>query len=59
MWQVEEISAFESLPPADQLWLIALGVEDNGGPAEYVVALRDLAERLEELGWWIRGESSE
>ena len=32
---------------------IALAVEENGGPAEYVRSLRRLAERLDELGWWL------
>jgi len=39
--------------PAEQLWVIALAVEENGGPVEYVSALRHMAERLEELGWWL------
>lgn len=57
MWDIEEIPDFEHLPPADQLWIIALGVEENGGPTDYVAALRALAERLEELGWWVGGEA--
>jgi hypothetical protein len=47
------------LHPADQLWLIALAVEENGGPAEYVLALRRVAERLEQIGWWISEEATE
>lgn len=53
MWTVEHIPDFKQLPPADQLWLIALAVEDNGGPAEYVRVLRNSADRLDELGWWL------
>jgi hypothetical protein len=51
MWDIEQLHNFEHLPPADQLWLIALAVEENGGPAEYVLTLRRLAERLDEVGW--------
>ncbi len=57
MWTIEEIPGFEQLPPADQLWLIALAVEENGGPAEYVQSLRSVAERLDELGWWVAADS--
>lgn len=57
MWDVERIPEFERLAPGDQLWLIALAIKENGGPAEYVAALRELAERLEELGWWLCGHA--
>jgi hypothetical protein len=50
MWIVEPIEAFDWLLPTNQFWLIALAVEENGGPAEYAHALRTLAEHLDELG---------
>jgi hypothetical protein len=53
MWVLEELPNFEMVPPADQLWLIALAVEENGGPTEYVRALRSIAEHVEEFGWWL------
>jgi hypothetical protein len=28
-------------------------MEENGGPAAYVVALRAVADRLEDVGWWL------
>ena len=46
-------SHLRALIPAEQLWVIALAVKENGGPTEYVSALRHMAERLEELGWWL------
>lgn len=42
-----------TLTPAERLWVVALTIEENGGPADYVLSLRDLAERLEALGWWL------
>jgi hypothetical protein len=56
MWIVDELPDFEQLPPADQLWLIAQAVEENGGPAEYVLAMRNMATCLEELGWWLENK---
>jgi hypothetical protein len=53
MWTIEDLPGFEQLAPADQLWIIALAIEENGGPAEYVRALRKSADRLDELGWWL------
>lgn len=53
MWTVEDIPYFEQLPPADQLWLIALAVEENGGPTEYVRALRLIADQLDALRAWL------
>ena len=41
------------LPPADCLWVIALHIEEAGGPSNHVLALRRIAERLDDLGWWI------
>jgi hypothetical protein len=46
--------AIDVLPPQDQLWIIAQAVEENGGPSDYVGVLRQLAERLEDTGWWLR-----
>ena len=42
-----------ALAPPEQLWVIAQAVEENGGPAAYVAALRAVGERLEEMGWWL------
>jgi hypothetical protein len=58
VWECDELPMFNQLPPADQVWLIALAVEENGGPAQYVRALRSLADQLEEFGWWASGERS-
>ncbi len=53
MWIMDSELDLTSLTPAERLWLIALALEENGGPADYVLALRELAERLEALGWWL------
>ena len=42
-----------SLTPAEQLWITVQGIEENGWPAVYVFSLRVLADRLEEVGWWL------
>jgi hypothetical protein len=54
MWILEPDLAIDVLPPSDQLWVIAQAVEENGGPRDYVGALRQLAERLEDTSWWLR-----
>ena len=54
MWTLEEDLAIDVLYPPDQLWIIAQAVEENGGPRDYVGALRQLAERLEDTSWWLR-----
>jgi hypothetical protein len=41
------------LPPADCLWVIALHIAEAGAPSNHVLALRRIAERLDDLGWWI------
>jgi hypothetical protein len=53
MWDTEDLPSVAEVPPADQLWIIALAAEEAGGPPEHVLALRQLAEQLEELGWWL------
>ena len=53
MWNTVGLPEIEQLPKADQLWIIALAVEANGGPSDYVGALRAVAQRLQEMGWWI------
>jgi len=53
MWTPEPDLDLDNLPPADQLWIIALAIEEAGGPSEYVLALRKVAEHLEEVGWWL------
>jgi hypothetical protein len=53
MWDIEGLPAMVDCSPADRLWIIALALEEAGGPADHVRALRDLAECLEELGWWL------
>ena len=52
MW-IMEIPDPLDLTPADQLWVIAQAMEENGGPAAYLAALRAVADRLEEVGWWL------
>jgi hypothetical protein len=52
MWGVELVK-LGLLRPAEQLWIIAQAVEENGGPQDYVLALRTVADRLEEVGWWL------
>ena len=42
------------LTPPEQLWVIAQAVEENGGPRDYVLGLRHLAERLEGMHWWLQ-----
>jgi hypothetical protein len=54
MWILEPDLAIDVLSPPDQLWVIAQAVEENGGPRDYAAALRQLAERLEDTGWWLR-----
>jgi type II secretory pathway component PulJ len=39
--------------PPDQLWLVALYLEENGAPQHYILAVRRIAEQLEQLGWWL------
>ncbi|MCI0624178.1 MAG: hypothetical protein L0387_21435 [Acidobacteria bacterium] len=41
------------LTPPERIWVIALALEEAGAPAEHVLALREVAERLEDLGWWL------
>ena len=55
MWTIEEIPGLDQLPPADQLWIIALAVGENARAPEYINALRLSAERLEDLGCWVSG----
>jgi len=52
MW-ILEVPDIGLLMPAEQLWIIAQAVEENGGPAAYLAALRSIAARLEDLGWWL------
>jgi hypothetical protein len=52
MWDVE-LPVLGALTPSEQLWVIAQALVENGGPPSYALALRRLAERLEELGWWL------
>jgi hypothetical protein len=52
MWNLD-VPELDALPAAGQLWVIAQAVEENGGPRSYAESLRRLAERLEELGWWL------
>jgi len=54
MWALEEHLGLESLTPPEQLWIIAQAVEENGGPRDYVLVLRHLAERLEDMRWWLQ-----
>jgi len=54
MWRIDADLDLGALTPAEQLWVIALACEENGAPAAYYLALRKLAEHLEELGWWLR-----
>lgn len=42
------------LGPADCLGSIALDLEETGSWVDYVLALREIADRLEDLGWWLR-----
>ena len=58
MWSVE-LEGLVGLTPAEQLWVIAQVMEENGGPAAYVAALRGIAARLEEVGWWLAEPSKE
>ena len=53
MWILEPDLAIDALPRPDQLWIIAQAVEENGGPRDYVRVLRQLAEHLEDAGWWL------
>ena len=39
------------LRPADQLWLVASALEEEGGRRELVRALRTMASQLEEIEW--------
>lgn len=57
MW-ILDVPELRGLTPAEQLWFVAHAVEENGGPRKYVQVLRRLAERLQELGWWLQ-ESNE
>jgi hypothetical protein len=43
----------DGLAPTEQLWVIALAMEENGAPLAYIAVLWALADRLEELGWWL------
>jgi hypothetical protein len=52
MWNLD-LPELGGLTPAEQLWVLAQAVEENGGPPDYVLALRRLAERFEDLGWWL------
>lgn len=54
MWSHEDLDDLGALSPTEQLWVIALAVEDTGGPSSCVDALRMLACRLEDVGWWLR-----
>ena len=47
---LEEHLMVSALAPPDQLWVIAQAVEENGGPAGYVAAVRAVADRLGEMG---------
>jgi hypothetical protein len=53
MWILDEQLIMSALTPPEQLWIIAQAVDENGGPAAYVAALRAVADRLEEVGWWL------
>ena len=44
MWDVE-FPELGALTPAEQLWVIAQAVEENGGPPSYALALRRSGER--------------
>jgi hypothetical protein len=50
MWHVGPELDLATLTPGELLWLVALGVEENGGPTAYVLALRALADQLEGMG---------
>jgi hypothetical protein len=52
MWRVE-LEHLGGLTPAEQLWVIAQAVEENGGPPAYAASLRSVADRLEGLSWWL------
>ena len=52
MWMLEVLD-LTPLSPTEQLWVIAQAIENHGGSRGYVSALRALAERLEDLGWWL------
>jgi hypothetical protein len=52
MWNLDVLD-IGPLAPAEQLWIIARAVEENGGPDAYVAALRALAAGLEEASWWL------
>jgi hypothetical protein len=53
MWRAE-IAELRSLIPAAQLWVIAQPFEENRGPPPaYAARLRDLADRLEALEYWL------
>jgi hypothetical protein len=43
----------DALAPAELLWIVALSIEENGGPACQVFAVRQLAASLQDLGWWL------
>jgi hypothetical protein len=53
MWATDDLPFIAELSPPDRLWVIALAIEKGGGPYEYIIALRQLAQRLKELGWWL------
>ncbi len=50
MWDTQGLPAVGGLSLADRFWITAQAVEEAGGPPEHVLALRQLAEQLEELG---------
>jgi hypothetical protein len=55
MWHVECRcgSRLSALTPTELLWIVALAIEDSGGPSGHVLAIRRLAARLEDLTWWL------
>ena len=53
MWILDADIAIDVLTPAEQLWIVELAMEENGGPSDYVATLRQLAERLDEMCWWL------
>jgi hypothetical protein len=53
MWIIDPDFDLDALTPAEPLWVVALSIEENGGPAGEILVVRQLAASLEDLSWWL------